>query len=116
MAYTGCSLSLSWACTNAQPGTFRAALPTHLLARLVPSTPPTAPSLAYPLPRHVASASCSHLSPALRAADDTASDKGLAADVVAFLLEWRKLYPALQGNPLWLAGESYASEEAICLK
>ncbi|PSC75722.1 serine carboxypeptidase-like 28 [Micractinium conductrix] len=42
-------------------------------------------------------------------ADDTASDKGLAADVVAFLLEWRKLYPALQGNPLWLAGESYAS-------
>ncbi|KAI7846201.1 hypothetical protein COHA_000271 [Chlorella ohadii] len=37
-----------------------------------------------------------------------ATDKGMATDVVAFIHEWRRLFPRLAKAPFWLAGESYA--------
>lgn len=37
-----------------------------------------------------------------------ATDKGMAADVVAFIREWRKVFPRLAAAPFWLDGESYA--------
>lgn len=44
-------------------------------------------------------------------ADDLkVGDKAMASDVLTFLLEWRRLFPELAGNPFWLAGESYAGE------
>lgn len=45
-----------------------------------------------------------------------ATDKGMAADVVAFIREWRKLFfPRLAAAPFWLAGESYAGWRAVWL-
>lgn len=41
-----------------------------------------------------------------------ATDKGMAADVVSFIREWRKLFPRLAKAPFWLAGESYAGGPA----
>ncbi len=35
-------------------------------------------------------------------------DKRTAKDNLEFIRGWLKLYPHLAGNPLWIAGESYA--------
>jgi len=31
-------------------------------------------------------------------------DDTMSSDVLTFILEWRKLFPKLAGNPFWLAG------------